>query len=121
MLQDPLRAGLNQYALDSILFPEDPVANATRIIGDLKALFPPAEGRFVFGLRAKLGWGSPAVLTAELGIIIELMAPVKLAILGKIQLILPEDNEDAVAVLHLDVLGTLDFAKSELAIDAVLY
>lgn len=121
MLLTPLRDGIKHHTLDSILFPKDPVANATKIIGDLNTVFPPAEGRFTFGLMAKLGWGSPAVITAEIGIIIVLLEPIRLALLGKIRLILPEDDDDAVVKLNLDVLGTLDFAKSELGIDAAIY
>jgi hypothetical protein len=121
MLLDPLRTGIKNHTLDSILFPQDPVANVTQIIGNLKAVFPPVQGRFTFGLMAKLGWGTPSVLTAELGIIIVLLEPVRLAILGKIQLALPQNNEDAIVRLRLDVLGTIDFSKSELAIDAILY
>jgi hypothetical protein len=121
MLLTPLRDGIKHHTLDSILFPKDPVKNATKIIGDLNAVFPPAEGRFTFGLMAKLGWGSPAVITAEIGIIIVLMEPIRLALLGKIRLVLPEDNEDAVIKLNLDILGTVDFAKCELGIDAVIY
>jgi uncharacterized protein DUF6603 len=121
MLLAPLRDGIKHHTLDSILFPKDPVANATKIIGDLNAVFPPVEGRFCFGLMAKLGWGSPAIITAEIGIIIVLLEPIRLALLGKIRLVLPEDNEDAVVKLNLDILGTLDFAKSELGIDAVIY
>ncbi|MFG3019432.1 DUF6603 domain-containing protein [Streptomyces sp. NPDC048254] len=121
MLLGPLRDGIKHHTLDSILFPKDPVANATKIIGDLDAVFPPAEGRFTFGLMAKLGWGSPVVITAEIGIVLVLPSPVRLALMGKIRLNLPEDNEDAVVKLNLDILGTLDFAKSELGIDAVIY
>ncbi|MGC4089047.1 MAG: hypothetical protein QM756_14320 [Polyangiaceae bacterium] len=120
MLLEPLRDGIKHHTVDSVLFPKDPVANAARIISDLKAIFPPSEGRFAFGLMAKLGWGSQ-LLTAELGIIIVLLEPVRLAILGKIALELPQADEDAIVRLKLDVLGTLDFAKGEIGIDAILY
>jgi hypothetical protein len=120
MLLEPLRAGVKNRTLDSILFPTDPVANAKRIIGDLKAVFPPAQGRFAFGLMAKLGWGA-SIVTAELGIIIVLLEPVRLAIIGKIALVLPEDNEEAIVRLKLDVLGSIDFSKGDLGIDASIY
>ena len=40
-LQDVVRAGLRTNALNSVLFPEDPIANASQIISDLSGIFPP--------------------------------------------------------------------------------
>ena len=57
ILFDPLRAGVRDGSLNSVLFPRDVVANAPRIIGDLKRIFPPLDGRFLIGPMAKLGWG----------------------------------------------------------------
>jgi hypothetical protein len=90
MLLDVLRAGIKNKTLDSILFPKNPIANAPKIISDLQAIFPPAEGHFVFGPMAKIAWGGAyPILTIELGILIELgleaglPASVRLALLGK--------------------------------------
>jgi len=47
----------NNKTIDSILFPEDPIANASRIIKDLKKAFPPTEGRYVFGPMLTITWG----------------------------------------------------------------
>ncbi|HEX6648785.1 MAG TPA: DUF6603 domain-containing protein, partial [Pyrinomonadaceae bacterium] len=55
---DPLRTGLRDNTLSSILFPTDVVANADRIISDLRQVFPPANGRFIFGPMAKIAWGT---------------------------------------------------------------
>ena len=43
--RDALEGGVRDGSLDSILFPTDVVANAPRIIGDLKRVFPPQAGR----------------------------------------------------------------------------
>jgi hypothetical protein len=119
MRVDVLRAGVRNRVLDSILFPPDPVKNASRVIADLQAVFPIAEGRFVIGLMARIRWGSPRILSLDLGVIIELPAPIRIAILGRLALQLPQDK--AVVQLKMDVLGVLDFDRREASIDATLY
>src|SRR4030095_12379410 len=47
--------GIRTNAIKSILFPEDIVANITRIISDIKQFFPPQQDHFVVGPMAKLG------------------------------------------------------------------
>ena len=65
----------------SDLFPQDVVANAPRIISDLKAIFPPQDGIFLIGPMAKIGWGTPTLISLSLGVIIEI-PPSDVAILG---------------------------------------
>ena len=52
VLTEPLRTGLRDNTLGSILFPTDIIANADRILSDLRQVFPPQSGRFVFGPMA---------------------------------------------------------------------
>jgi len=117
---DVLRAGLRNGTLGSILFPSDPKKNIARIISDLKAVFPPAEGRFVFGPMVILGWGPNELIKLELGIILELPDPVRLLILGRLSLKLP-DEKNPVVRLKLDSLGVIEFATGDVSLDAVLY
>jgi uncharacterized protein DUF6603 len=117
---DVLRQGLRAGTLGSILFPADPMRNAPRIISDLQAVFPAAKDRFLIGPMLKLGWGSPRLVTIELALILELPAPVRLIILGRLQVLLPEETHPIVH-LHLDALGVIDFSAGDLALDAVLY
>jgi hypothetical protein len=117
---DVLRAGIKNRALDSIMFPRNPVENAPKIISDLKSSFPPAQDRFVFGPMAKLAWGTPTVLTAELGILLEFPNPVRLVLLGRMKLVLPQE-EAAVAKLQMDVIGAIDFDKGDVSLDATLF
>src|SRR5680860_523635 len=77
---DRLRSGLRDNTLRSILFPQNIVENSERIISDLRQVFPPQEGRFVFGPMAKIGWGS--IMTIDLGLLIELPEPIRISILG---------------------------------------
>ncbi|MBN2351387.1 MAG: hypothetical protein JXD23_02380 [Spirochaetales bacterium] len=120
---DYLREGLKQGTLDSVLFPQDPIANAARIISDLRAGFPPDKGRYLFGPMAIIGWGNPKIIRAEVGIFIELPKPVRVAILGQVTAQLPnaEADTETVVVIHLDILGVLDFEKKTFSLDAVIY
>ena len=117
---EPLRAGLRDNTLSSILFPTDIVANADRIISDLRQVFPPAAGRFVFGPMAKITWGTPTLITADLGLVIEIPEPVRLVLLGVLRAVLPDE---AAPILRLQVnfLGELNFERRQLKFDASLF
>jgi len=115
-----LREGLKTGALESLLFPEDPVANAPSILNTMSSAFPDKRGRYVFGPIFRIGWGTPNLIVADIGIMIELPQPVRLVLIGQIAALLPKPD-DPVLVLHLDVLGVLDFEAKQLAIDATIY
>ncbi len=117
---DKLRSGLRTGAIGSILFPKDPIRNAPQIVSDLQAIFPPAKGRYLFGPMAKLGWGTPTLVSLELGLLLELPAPVRLFILSRLSVVLPEESV-AVVRLQLDALGVIDFDTGDVSLDAVLY
>ena len=117
---DALAAGVRSGSLDPVLFPADPVAEAPVIIDQLQAIFPPCDGRYVFGPVVKIGWGTPALIEAELGIVIALPDPIAIAILGTVTSVLPTKDVELVA-LHMDVGGVVDFAAGTLAIDASLH
>jgi hypothetical protein len=120
MVLDALQAGFRAHAISSILFPD--IHNAQKIISDLRTIFPPAEGRYVFGPMVEIGWGTPTLVSAQIGVVLEVPAPIRLAILGLITAALPEDaGEDTVVVIHLEVLGTVDFGLKKLAVDASIY
>ncbi|MGH6635223.1 MAG: DUF6603 domain-containing protein, partial [Gammaproteobacteria bacterium] len=117
---DVLRAGIKNRTLDSVLFPEDPVRNAPQIISNLRAVFPPAENRYVFGPMAIIGWGTPTLVTIELGIVLEFSAPVRLVILGQVRAFLPDPLAPLIT-LQMDALGVIDFDKGDASVDATLY
>jgi hypothetical protein len=118
MDQKFLSNGIHTGALESILFPPNPVAHANEVISNLKQGFPIDEGRIVFGPMVKLGWAS--IITAEVGILLELPMPVRLALLGRLRLALPPGGEDAVLVMQIDIAGFFDFGTGDIAIDATL-
>jgi hypothetical protein len=119
MMIEPLRSGVKNHTVDAILFPQDPIARASQIISDLRNIFPPAEGRFVFGPMVKIGWGPNSIIELSLALVLELLAPIRLVILGRVQLALP-DKKDPVLNIRLDLVGVLDFDRSEASVDASL-
>ncbi len=116
---DRLASGLGDQTLQSVLFPTNLVANADRILSDLRQVFPPARGRFVFGPLAKITWGTPALLTAEVGLVLEVPEPVRLVLLGVVRGILP-DEQAAILRLEVHFLGVIDVAQARLSFDATL-
>jgi hypothetical protein len=117
---DALHAGFRAHTLHSILFPPDPIANAPQIISSIESFFPPALGRYLFGPMLEIGWGTPTLITFEVGIILEVPDPVRLALLGLIGAGLPTVDA-ALIELHIDVLGLLDFGAKTLSIDGSLF
>lgn len=120
MLLDVLRGGLRNHALNAVLFPPDPVRNASQIISDLRAIFPPVDGRYVFGPMIEIGWGVPTIISASLGVLLELPAPVRLTVIGQIKAVLPTDKTTLV-IFHMDILGSIDFGAKKLWLDGTIY
>lgn len=114
----PLVEGVRTGAVNSIMFPENPVENAPRIIADLRTIFPPYEGKFLIGPMAKLGWGTPPLITVSIGIIIEI--PGNIAIVGVLKVALPTD-EAALIVIQVNFVGAIEFDKSRLYFFAGLF
>jgi Family of unknown function (DUF6603) len=117
---DALQAGLRTGTADRILFPEDPIRDASRLVSDLRTVFPPAQGRFVFGPLALIGWGTPTLVEAEIGVVLELPEPIRLVLVGQISTALPT-KKAAIVELHLDIAGAIEFAKLQMAIDSSLH
>jgi Family of unknown function (DUF6603) len=120
MVLDALRDAMRAHHLDSILFPPDPVANAPQIISDIRTIFPPMAGRYVFGPMLEVGWGTPTLITLEIGVLLEVPDPVRIALLGRLHMALPDDDA-ALILIQIDILGTLDFGADLLSIDGSLY
>jgi hypothetical protein len=114
-----LREGIKTNAIKSILFPENVVANISKIISDLKQVFPPLNDRFIICPMAKVGWGTPSIITLELGLLIEIPVP-RIIILGVLKVVLPDES---VAVLRMQVnfLGVIDFENKYISFDASLF
>lgn len=118
VLLEPLRNGVRTGAVNNIMFPTNVVANAPRIISDLKTIFPPYEGKFLIGPMGKIGWGTPTLVSLSFGLIIEI--PGNIAILGVLKVVLPDEAAPIVKI-QIAFVGTLDFDKKLLTFDASLY
>jgi hypothetical protein len=116
---EPLKDGVRTGAIESVLFPQDVVANAPRIISDLKAFFPVREGQFLIGPMAKIGYGTPTLASLSLGLIIE-FPDVNITILGVLKIVLPDENADVLR-LQVNFLGRIEPANSLLWFYAELY
>ncbi|MBN1267338.1 MAG: hypothetical protein JXA25_17740 [Anaerolineales bacterium] len=121
MQVDVLREGLKKGTLDSILFPDPSsvIANVNQIISDMKSVFPAEEGRFVIGPMITLGWGTPTIITGEIGIFIAVPEPVQIVLLGQVEMSMP-DSEHEIVGIHVDILGVVDFEKKELSLQAAI-
>ena len=115
---EKLREGVRTNSIDNIMFPSDVIGNAPQIISDLRTIFPPQTDVFLIGPMAKLGWGTPTLISLAFGLIIEI--PGNIAILGVLKLVLPTEDADLIRI-QVNFVGTLDFDKGMLTFDASLY
>ena len=105
---DALVEGARSGSLDSLLFPEDLIANATRIISDMRAFFPQEEDTFLVGPMLKFGWGTPTLISLSIGLIIEV--PGNIAIVGKLTIAIP-DERAALIIVNVAFMGAIEFDK----------
>jgi hypothetical protein len=89
---EALQAGLKTGALQAVLFPQNPVENAPRIISVLSSVFPVTPGQTIFGPALKIGWGTPTIIEAQLGLIVEFESPRRLILVGKDHHELPKSD-----------------------------
>ncbi|MGJ5081828.1 DUF6603 domain-containing protein [Bradyrhizobium sp. HKCCYLS3013] len=115
---DALVNGVRAGSLDSVLFPHDVVANAHRIISDLRTFFPPEQGTFLIGPMAKFGWGTPTLISLSLGIIIEI--PGNIAIIGKLTVAIPDERLPLI-IIQVAFMGAIEFDKKRGWFFAILY
>ncbi|MEU5261518.1 kelch repeat-containing protein [Amycolatopsis sp. NPDC021455] len=110
--------GVRTGAIESVAFPKDVVANAPRILSDLAKYFPPEQGTFLIGPMAKIGWGTPTLVTVSLGVIIEI--PGTIAVLGVLKAALPNADKPLL-VVQAQFVGALELDKSRLWFFAKLF
>jgi len=118
MRLEPLMEGVRTGAINSVMFPQNVIANAPRIISDLRTIFPPEEGKFLIGPMAKLGWGAPTLISLSLGVIIEI--PGNIAIVGVLKMALPADQLP-ILILQANFAGAIEFDRKRLYFFATLF
>lgn len=117
---DRVRADLAQGRASVLLDTRPPGGDLLTRIDAVAAFFPTARGRHVVGPTASIGWGTPKVLQADLALLLELPSPVRLAVVGAVQLGLPTLTKRVVDI-RVDLLGVIDFERCTLALDASLH
>jgi len=113
-----LMEGVRTGGIEGVMFPHDVVANAPRIISDLRAFFPAKQGTFLIGPMVKLGWGTPTLISVAVGVIIEI--PGNIALVGVLKVVLP-DEDAALIKLQVNFAGALEFDKKRLYFFAALF
>ncbi|ODR25782.1 DUF6603 domain-containing protein [Mycolicibacterium porcinum] len=113
-----LTEGVRSGAIESVAFPRDVVANASRIISDLRVFFPPRQGTFLIGPMLKLGWGTPTLMSLSLGLIFEI--PGNIAGVGVLKVNLPSENA-AVVKLQANFIAAVEFDRKRGWFFASLY
>ncbi len=107
---DALRKGIREGAVAMLLFPEDPVASAPKILNRLGEIFPQQPGGFVVGPMIELGWGSQAgFVKARLGIVLALPDP-RIVVLGSLQIGVPSADIDPslrIVDLRAEIFGEI--------------
>lgn len=116
---DALSSGLASGSLDSFLFPQNPVANAPQIFNQLRVIFPFKAGGFIIGPMLELGWGTPSLVTARVGLLIE---PSQIVFVGQVIVQLPPLVDKSLAILRLqvDFAGGVVFDPLQIWFDGVL-
>ncbi|WP_394788310.1 DUF6603 domain-containing protein [Rhodoferax sp.] len=116
---DTLSQGLASGSLDNFLFPQNPVANAPQIISQLRTIFPFKAGGFVIGPMLELGWSTPSLVIARIGILIEAS---QIVFVGQVIVQLPPLVDKSLAILRLEVdfAGGIVFDPLKIWFDGVL-
>lgn len=115
---DPILAGVKTGAIANVMFPRDVIANAPRILNDLRAFFPAQLGTFLIGPMVKIGWGTPTLITISMGVIIEI--PGNIALLGVLELAVP-DKDLPILKINVGFAGGIDFEGKRIFFVAAMF
>lgn len=126
MALEALQAAVKSHSLDDVLFPDDPVAHAPQILSEVGTIFPVAAGRYVFGPIVELGWGTPQIVQAEMGLILEVPEPIRLALLGQLRVGFPAVDDSVpddlkIVLIKMEIVGTIDFSAKVLSVYGQIY
>lgn len=128
---DALTAGMRTGALDDVLFPDNPVADAPRIINRYRQLFPIEPDSLLLGPMLEMSFSQPPIVYVRLGLVFEVRNALggqqpaelsKVILLGQLLVQLPpkELGVPAIVKLLVDVVGFYDNDRKLLMIRARL-
>ena len=92
-----------------VLFPSDPATAGRAVVDVLPRLFPAARGSLLVGPMFQISWGGRLV-TASVAVLLESSAQVRLTILGKIVVAIP-DPAAPLVLLQATFAGFIDPAE----------
>ncbi|MCC6802681.1 MAG: hypothetical protein IT319_07335 [Anaerolineae bacterium] len=115
---DLLANRLASGAAGNVLFAEDPVRNAPRILGDLAAFFPPNDGTYIVGPTLQLSW--LYIVRVDVGVLIQFPEPLQIAIVGSARVMIGFSEDTALVYLRIDFIGYLNLDKRILEFRAAL-
>ena len=120
-----LIAGMKTKAFDDILFPDNPVGDAPRILNRLRTVFPLTPRAFTIGPMFDMGWGTPKrIVFIRVGLLIQVanvfgsgdgeVAFSQIVLIGQLRVEIGPTKEDAtitVVKLVVDIVGFWDLDK----------
>jgi hypothetical protein len=104
--RDALTRSVQDGTAASFLFPADPGARSQELLPALDHAFPPAPNSVVVGPMFRISWGG-RILTASVAVVLELPDPVRISILGKLLLAVPDPAIPLVRI-QATFLGQVD-------------
>lgn len=114
---DLLRERMASGASGDVLFNDNPMSNAPKLLGDMQQFFPDEKGIFLIGPTLQINW--LAIFNLDVGVFIEMPGPRKLFIAGSARLVIGSEAF-ALVYLRMDFVGGIDFTKSLIFFDATL-
>lgn len=114
---DLLRERLASSTAGDVLFNDNPMQNAPKLLGDMQQFFPDEKGIFLLGPTLQVNW--LYILKLDVGVFIELPGPRKFFIAGSARLVIGSE-EFALVYLRMDFIGGIDLTKSLIFFDAAL-
>lgn len=105
---EALADGVIAGDLDHILYPDDPIADAPAILAGIDAWFPEADGQTTFGPVVRIGWGTPTLVTIDLGVFIA-FPDLAIAVVGQVAAALPDESVKLIS-FQASMVGAVDVA-----------
>ncbi len=119
---EELQKRFRNGTVEDILFPDlkTAITKADTIIENMRAVFPTAYDKFIIGPMVKIGYGSPNVIQADIGIFMVLPDLNKFSIMGKLTAIFPTPEEETVRI-NVQLMGNLTLEKKEITFQSSIY
>lgn len=115
---DAFLEGVRTGDLDAILFPNDPVGNASAYVAALGRLFPIADDGEVVGILCKVG-ALGSRITASIGLLIDGGRQPRLYLIAQFRAVFPTEDIAAVRI-NADGVAVWDSARDEFQLRIVL-